>query len=96
LDRSWNVDAKAENAKVSDATYALVVMRSVDPGVNSQVLINQPIPNFPATPDTISEMTGTLLFPRFLFFRLISTQCKNVATSSKPLTGAFLRVLKLK
>jgi hypothetical protein len=58
-----------ENAKLNDAAGALVVMRSIDQGANPQVPINQPILTFPATPDALSEMTGTLLFPCFPFFQ---------------------------
>jgi hypothetical protein len=59
--------AQMQNAKVNNATGALVVMRSVEPGPNPQVPINQPIPNFPASPDVISQMNGTLTFQRFFF-----------------------------
>jgi hypothetical protein len=54
--------------KVNHAAGRLVVMRSVDPSPNPQVPINQAIPNFPATPDDLSQVTGNLSFPRFLFF----------------------------
>ena len=63
--RSWNVDAKVENAKVNSATGTLVVMRSVIAAAHAQ--INQDIPNFPATPDAVTVLPGTLLFPYFLF-----------------------------
>ena len=55
------------NSKVADATEALVTMRSIDQNPNAQVAINAPIPNFPPTPDDVSQMTGTLSFPRFSF-----------------------------
>jgi hypothetical protein len=55
------------NAKVNHATGALVNMRSVEPGANPQIPINQPIPNFPATPDALSDMPGILPFLRFPF-----------------------------
>ena len=68
--RSWNVDAKVENGKVNSATGRLVVMRAVNPAAHAQ--INQNIPNFPATPNAVTVMPGTLLFPYFpFFFRLI-------------------------
>jgi hypothetical protein len=67
LYRSWNLKAQMHNTKVNSATGALVVLRSIDRGPNRQVPINQPIPNFPATPDAVSQMTGILSFPRFLF-----------------------------
>jgi menaquinone-dependent protoporphyrinogen IX oxidase len=55
-----------ENAKVTRATGVLATMRSINP--NAQVAINAPIPNFPRTPNAVSQMTGTLSFPRFLFW----------------------------
>ena len=55
------------NTKVNDAAGRLAGMRSVDPNPNPQVLINQLIPNFPGTPDAVSQMTGILSFVRFLF-----------------------------
>ena len=58
-----------ENAKVNSATGTLVVMRGVNPAAPAQ--INQGIPNFPATPDAVTLTSGTLLFPLFLFFRLM-------------------------
>ena len=51
------------NSKVTDATGALVTMRSVDQNPNAQVAINALIPNFPPTPDDVSQMTGTSLLP---------------------------------
>jgi hypothetical protein len=57
-----------ENAKVNNATGALVVMRSIELGPNPQVPINQPIPNFPGTPDDVSQLTGNSPFPVLLFF----------------------------
>jgi len=56
-----------QNAKVNHATGALINMRSVEPGATPLVAINQPIPNFPATPDALSDMTGILPFLRFPF-----------------------------
>jgi hypothetical protein len=64
------MNAKIESMRVAHANGALVVMRSVDQGLNPQVRINQPILNFPTTPDAVSQMTGILSLPRFLFFRL--------------------------
>ena len=58
-----------ENIRVNTATGALVVLRSTDLGVNAQVPINQPILNFPASPAEVSQMTGILSFPRFLFLQ---------------------------
>ena len=55
------------NAKVNHANGALVTMRSVDPGPNPQVQINHAIPNFPATPDALSDLSGILPFLRFPF-----------------------------
>jgi hypothetical protein len=52
----WNLNAKMHNSRVSHATGALVVMRSIQQGPNPRVPVNQPIPNFPATPDHISQM----------------------------------------
>jgi hypothetical protein len=43
-------------------------MRGVNPAAHAQ--INQNIPNFPATPDAVTGMPGTLS-PYFLFFRLM-------------------------
>jgi len=37
-------------------------MRSVEQGANPQVPAGQAIPNFPRTPDHISQMNGTLPF----------------------------------
>jgi len=54
-----------ENSKVTNATGALVIMHSVDREPNPQVPIDQPILNFPPTPDAVSQKTGTLPFPRF-------------------------------
>ena len=51
-----------KNAKVYFATEALVAMRSVESSPNPQVPVNQPIPNFPSTPDDVTQMTGTLPF----------------------------------
>jgi hypothetical protein len=56
------------NAKVNRATGALIVMRSVELGLNPQVPINQPIPNFPLTPDQVSQMTGNSPLLVLLFF----------------------------
>jgi hypothetical protein len=67
---------------VSSSTGILAVLRSVDPGAPAQIGLN--ILNFPATPDAVSQMTGTLLFPRFLFFRLIFyivQDCRAVLTA---------------
>lgn len=50
------------NAKVHSATGALSLMRSVESGPNPRVPANQLIPNFPATPDDVSQMNGTLPF----------------------------------
>ena len=55
-----------DNKRVT-ANGALVVMRSVDPGLNPQVPVNQPVLNFPATPDALSQMTGILSFSCFPF-----------------------------
>jgi hypothetical protein len=52
-----------KNAKMDSATGALAVMRSIDRNPNPQVAINQLIPHFPRTPNTVSRMTGTLSFP---------------------------------
>jgi hypothetical protein len=57
-----------ENAKVDNATGALVIMRSIDQGLNAQVPVNQDIVNFPATPDALSQMNGIFSFPRFCLF----------------------------
>ena len=51
--------AQMLNSGVRRATGALVVLRSVERGPNPRVPIGQPIPNFPGTPDQISEMSGT-------------------------------------
>jgi len=59
-----------EHSKVNIAAGPLVVMRSIDQGPNAQVAVDQPIPIFPATADGVSQLTGTLPFPRLLFFRL--------------------------
>jgi hypothetical protein len=56
-----------ENAKVHRADGNLVPMRSLEPGDNPLVPINTLIPNFPATPDNISEMTGNYPFQFFSF-----------------------------
>ena len=52
------------NAKVHHATGALSAMRSVEPGPNPRIPANQLIPNFPATPDDVSQMTGVRLLSR--------------------------------
>jgi hypothetical protein len=78
--RSFNLKAQMLNMKVSNATGALVVMRSIDQGPNHQVPINQPIPNFPGTLDAVSQMTGILSVPRFLFFRI--AELTNVLRSA--------------
>jgi len=51
-----------ENRMVTTATGDLEVMRSVERGPNPQVQIGQLIPNFPGTPDDITQMTGILPF----------------------------------
>jgi hypothetical protein len=43
-------------------------MRSVEPGLNPQVQINQLIPNFPRTPNQVSQMTGNSPLLVLLFF----------------------------
>lgn len=63
----WNLNAKMQNVGVRHATGALVVMRSIELGLNPQVQVNQPIPNFPGTPDQISQMN--------------IAQCRSVLTS---------------
>ncbi|KIX08819.1 uncharacterized protein Z518_03476 [Rhinocladiella mackenziei CBS 650.93] len=63
----WNSEARIQNGKVLIATVALIVMHSIDSGPNAQVPIGDPIPNFPATPDQISRMTGTLPFQGISF-----------------------------
>ncbi|KIX08818.1 uncharacterized protein Z518_03475 [Rhinocladiella mackenziei CBS 650.93] len=52
----WNLEARMRNGKVNVATAALTSMVCVDPGNNPQVPIGNAIPNFPATPDDISDM----------------------------------------
>lgn len=52
----WNLNVKIQNSKAHNATLALVVMRSIERGPNPQVPVNQAIPNFPGTPDQISQM----------------------------------------
>ena len=59
LIRFWNQNAKMRNLKVYNATGALAVMQSIERGPNPRVPIGQPIPNFPGTPDQISQMNGT-------------------------------------
>jgi len=63
----WNLDAKMQNSRVFNATGALVVMQSVERGPNPQVPIGQAIPNFPGTPDQISQISAP--------------QCRNVLRS---------------
>lgn len=63
----WNLKAQMLNLKVNHATGALIVMRSLEQGPNPRVAINQAIPNFPGTPDQISQMNGL--------------QCRNILTS---------------
>ena len=60
--RFWNLNAKIQNSKVHQTTGALVAMRSIDSSPNPQVMVNQPIPNFPGTPNNVSLMNGTLPF----------------------------------
>ena len=57
-----------QNAKVLHATGGLVVMRSIEQGLNPQVPVNQAIPNFPGTPDQVSQMNGTFPLLVLLFF----------------------------
>ncbi|KIX08820.1 uncharacterized protein Z518_03477 [Rhinocladiella mackenziei CBS 650.93] len=59
---TWNLRAQIQNGKLTMATGALTSMRSVDPGDNPQVPIGNAIPNFPATPDDISDMNGNSPF----------------------------------
>ena len=51
-----------KNGKVYHATEALVAMRSIESSPNPRVPVNQPIPNFPGTPNDVTQMTGTLPF----------------------------------
>ena len=68
--RFWNLRAEMRNAKVHHATRALSAMRSVEPGPNARIPANQLIPNFPATPDDVPQMTGTLPSSTLSFSRL--------------------------
>lgn len=63
----WNLRAEMRNAKVHSATGALSPMRSVESGPNPRVPANQLIPNFPATPDDVSQMNAA--------------QCRDILTS---------------
>lgn len=63
----WNLRAEMRNAKVHSATGTLSAMRSVEPGLNPRVPANQLIPNFPATPDDVSQMNAA--------------QCRDILTS---------------
>jgi hypothetical protein len=72
-------------------------MQSVNPAVPAQ--IGQNIPNFPATPDAVSGMSGTLLFPRFPFFRLIfyaAQDCRSVLTALEKRHGPHIGVRHLR
>lgn len=51
-----------QNARVTHATGALTPLVNIVPDNNRPVLIGQPIPNFPATANNISHMTGTGFF----------------------------------
>ncbi|XTI91269.1 hypothetical protein V2W45_1414983 [Cenococcum geophilum] len=68
----WNLKAQMLNLKVNHATGALIVMRSLEQGPNPRVAINQAIPNFPGTPDQISQMNGTFPFLVLHFFSLLA------------------------
>jgi hypothetical protein len=58
--RDWNLQAMFYNSKLHQVTDQLIVMRSVDRDANAQVLINQPIANFPRDSDAVFQLTGTL------------------------------------
>ena len=77
------MNAKMENARVSDAAGALIVMRSVEPGPNPQVLVNQPVPNFPRTPDDVSQMTGNSPLLVLLFSKLTNV-LRRAPMSQRP------------
>jgi hypothetical protein len=62
LRRIFNMEAKIAHAKINNAHQALVIMRSIDRRPNAQVPVNQPIQNFPLTPDAVSQMNGTFPF----------------------------------
>ena len=59
-----------KNGKVYHATGALVAMRSIESSPNPRVPVNKPIPNFPGTPNDVTEMTGTLPSSTSFFSRL--------------------------
>ncbi|KAL2142368.1 hypothetical protein VTI28DRAFT_1260 [Corynascus sepedonium] len=54
----FNFRALLQNGHVRTATTPLVGMRSVQAGPNPHIPVGQPIPNFPATPDHITQMTA--------------------------------------
>jgi hypothetical protein len=87
-----------QNSKINYANGVLVVMRNVQQGVPA-LPINQPIPGFPATPNDISSMTGTLLFPHFLFSRLMfyaAAQCRSLlAALSLPIAPDHIETIQL-
>ena len=64
------------NSKVDRATAGLVVMRSLEQGPNPQVPIGQAIPNFPGTPDDITQMNGTFPFSAS-FFSILAKLINN-------------------
>lgn len=51
-----------QNARVTHAMGVLTPLFNIVPDNNPPVLIGQPIPNFPATANDISRMTGTDFF----------------------------------
>ena len=66
----FNFRALLQNGHVRTATTPLVGMRSVQAGPNPHIPVGQPIPNFPATPDHITQMTG--MRSPFLYFPLVT------------------------
>jgi len=54
------------NSEVHHATGALVILQSVERGPNPRVPIGRPIPDFPGTPNQISQMSGT--FPLLVLY----------------------------
>ncbi|XTI95188.1 hypothetical protein V2W45_1349618, partial [Cenococcum geophilum] len=63
----WNMGARMWNSEVHHATGALVILQSVERGPNPRVPIGRPIPDFPGTPNQISQMSAP--------------QCRNLLTS---------------
>jgi hypothetical protein len=73
-----------QNGRVNTAGAALYSMRSIEPGPNPRVSINQLIPNFPPTPDTISQMTGILPVQCFLFFSRLAELINVLRSGTMP------------